>query len=229
MRVLVNRAAAPFETLRYGPHPDNVADLRLPSSTAAGLAVLVHGGFWRQEYERDSTETLAVDLVGRGWATWNIEYRRLGGGGSWPGPGQDVKLALDYVRQLPQTEGAPVAIIGHSAGGHLSLWAANRTPVRLSVGLAAVTDLSSQAESGGAGSSEAKRLLAAGAPPILEAPPATLLIHGGEDEMVAVSQSTRLADSARVEVFPGLGHFDLLDPTREHWSMVFASLEHAEN
>jgi len=73
IRHLVNRAAAPHETRRYGPHPDNVGDLRLPKSDIAGLAVLVHGGFWRQEYERDSTETLAVDLALRGWASWKIE------------------------------------------------------------------------------------------------------------------------------------------------------------
>lgn len=231
IRLLVNRVAAPSETLRYGPHPDNVGDLRLPATKPAGLAVLVHGGFWRQEYERDSTETLAVDLIGRGWASWNIEYRRLGRGGSWPGPGQDVKLAFDFIRQRPEVEVAAPAIIGHSAGGYLGLWAANRSSgqsVGLTVGLAAVTDLGSLAASGEPGSGEAKRLLAAGAPPALEAPPSTLLVHGQEDELVPVSHSMRLSDTARVEIFPGMGHFDLLDPTREHWSTVFAALENGE-
>ncbi|MEX1125426.1 MAG: type II 3-dehydroquinate dehydratase [Acidimicrobiia bacterium] len=232
IRHLVNRAAVPHETLRYGPHPDNVGDLRLPAMEAAGLGVLVHGGFWRQEYERDPMETLAVDLVKRGWATWNIEYRRLGRGGGWPGSGQDVKLALDYIRQRPDMGSLAVAAIGHSAGGHLALWAANKPSVRpigLTVGLAAVTDLASLAALGGAGSSEAKRLLGAGAPPVLDAPSPTLLVHGDQDELVPVSHSTRLGDVARVEIFPGLGHFDLLDPTREHWSTVFAALENAES
>jgi len=232
IRHLVNRAAVPHETRRYGPHPDNVGDLRLPSSGMAGLAVLVHGGFWRQEYERDSTETLAVDLAQRGWATWNVEYRRLGGNGGWPGSGQDVKLALDYIRQAPEVAAATPAVIGHSAGGHLALWAVNRSSAQTvgpTVGLAAVTDLTALAASGGPGSGEAKRLLAAGAPPALEAPPSTLLVHGEEDELVPVLHSTRLADTARVELFPALGHFDLLDPTREHWSTVFAALENAGN
>lgn len=232
IRHLVNRAAVPFAPLRYGPHPDNVGDLRLAPSGPRGLAVLVHGGFWRQQYERDSMETLAVDLTKRGWATWNIEYRRLGGGGGWPGSGQDVRLALDYIRKAPEVDTAAPAVIGHSAGGHLALWAAARPPtetVRLTVGLAAVTDLASLAASDGPGSSEAKRLLASGAPPTLEAPPSTLLVHGEDDELVPLFHSTRLADTARVEVFPTLGHFDLLDPTREHWSTVFAALENAEN
>jgi len=232
IRHLVNRAAMHYETMRYGPHPDNVGDLRLPSAAPAGLVVLVHGGFWRHEHERDSTETLAVDLVNRGWATWNVEYRRLGRGGGWPGSGQDVRLALDYVSQLPAVDSTPVATIGHSAGGHLALWAASRPtalPAALVVGLAAVTDLSSLASSGGPGSGEAKRLLAAGAPPALDAPSSTLLVHGEDDDVVPVSQSSRLSDRARVEIFPGLGHFDLLDPTREHWLTVFAVLETAQN
>lgn len=232
IRHLVNRAAVPHETLRYGPHPDNVGDLRLPATGKAGLVVLVHGGFWRHEYERDSTETLAVDLVERGWATWNIEYRRLGRGGGWPGSGHDVKMALDYIRQVPDIDALTVATIGHSAGGHLALWAANRPSARqvgLTVGLAAVTDLASLASSGGPGSAEAKQLLASGAPPALDAPSSTLLVHGEDDEMVPVLHTTRLSHEARVEIFPKLGHFDLLDPTREHWSTVFAALENAQD
>lgn len=232
IRHLVNRAEVPHETRRYGPHPDNVGDLRLPASGIAGLAVLVHGGFWRQQYERDSTETLAVDLAKRGWATWNIEYRRLGAGGGWPGSGQDVKLALDYICRAPEVGAGPPAMIGHSAGGHLALWAVNRSSVQtveLTVGLAAVTDLTALAAAGGPGSQEAKRLLAAGAPPSLDAPPSTLLVHGEEDHVVPATHSTRLAETARVEVFAGLDHFDLLDPTKEHWPAIFAALENAEN
>ena len=232
IRHLANRAAVPHQTLRYGPHPDNVGDLRLPGPRIGGLAVLVHGGFWRQEYERDSMETLAVDLSKRGWATWNIEYRRLGNGGGWPGSAHDVKLALDHSRQIPEAEGVSRSVIGHSAGGHLGLWASNRpteSPVGLSVGLAPVTHLSALAEAGGPGSGEAKRLLDSGAPTAIDAPPRTLLVHGDQDELVPVFHSTRLAETARVEVFSGLGHFDMLDPAKEHWSTVFATLENAKN
>jgi 3-dehydroquinate dehydratase type II len=232
LRHLANRAAVPFETLRYGPHPDNVGDLRLPGANPIGLAVLVHGGFWRQQYERDSIETVAVDLAQKGWATWNVEYRRLGDGGGWPASGQDIRLALDHVRQIPEATGLHPSIIGHSAGGYLALWAANRpssSPVELTVGLAAVTDLSALAGADGPGSGEARRLLSSGAPPALEAPSSTLLVHGEEDELVPVFHSSRLTDIARVEVFAGLGHFDMLDPTKEHWSTVFAALENAKN
>jgi 3-dehydroquinate dehydratase type II len=232
IRHLANRVAVPYETVRYGPHADNVGDLRLPGPELAGLAVMVHGGFWRQEYERDSMETLAVDLTRKGWATWNIEYRRLGNGGGWPASGQDVRLALDHVRQMPETQGVIPSIIGHSAGGHLALWAATRAPaatVELTVGLAPITDLSALAGAHGPGSGEAQRLLSSGAPPTLEAPPHTLLVHGEDDDVVPVVHSSRLAETARVELFPALDHFDLLDPTKKHWSTVFAALGNAEN
>ena len=74
---------------------------------------------------------LAADLVRRGWAVWNIEYRRLGGdGGGWPATFDDVAAAIDHLRTLD----APldldgVSFLGHSAGGHLALWAAARASI----------------------------------------------------------------------------------------------------
>ncbi|MGH8948755.1 MAG: type II 3-dehydroquinate dehydratase, partial [Acidimicrobiia bacterium] len=118
LRHLQNRAATPFDTVAYGPHRENVGDIRRPGDEASGIIIMIHGGLWRQEYERDSTETLAVDLTGRGYVTWNIEYRR-GEEGGWPGSAHDVVSAFDFiVREMP---GVPVGIVGHSAGGHLGL------------------------------------------------------------------------------------------------------------
>ena len=224
LRHLHNRAATPFDTVAYGPHPDNVADIRRPAGEASGLVILIHGGLWRQEYERDSTETLAVDLTGRGFVTWNIEYRR-GREGRWPGSAQDVVSAIDFViREMP---GMPVAIVGHSAGGHLGLWAAARRPdvIGMMVGLAPITDLTAMAGAGAVGSRDAQRLLDRGAPATVDPITGkTMLVHGKEDEIVPVSHSTRLSTGARVEVVPGMGHFPMLDPKREHWPLVVAEL-----
>ena len=120
LRHLANRAAMPMLIRRYGPHPDNLADLRMPDTVPSGLAVLIHGGFWLRQYERDSMETMAVDLAGRGIATLNVEYRRLGTGGGWPGSSQDVQTALRWKSSHPDLTGLATAIIGHSAGGHLT-------------------------------------------------------------------------------------------------------------
>ena len=89
------------------------------TATRDRVAVLIHGGFWRQRYGRELEGGIARDLVARGWAVWNIEYRRLGGGGGWPETFDDVEAAIGA---LP-VEASRVVAIGHSAGGQLAVWA----------------------------------------------------------------------------------------------------------
>jgi 3-dehydroquinate dehydratase-2 len=226
LRHLSNRAAMGFETIRYGPHPDNLADLRLPAGETVGAAILVHGGLWRGEYEYDTTETLAVDLTERGFVTWNIEYRRSDDGG-WPGSPHDVLTAFDLIRRHETTSTLPISIIGHSAGGHLGLWAGARRAesLVLMVGLAPITDLSAMADEGAIGAADARRLLESGAPPRSEPVPGkTLFVHGADDEVIPLAHSTRLDAEAKVEIIPGLGHSALLDPRREHWPLVVSEL-----
>ncbi|MGH8870603.1 MAG: type II 3-dehydroquinate dehydratase [Acidimicrobiia bacterium] len=227
LRHLRNRADMEVDIRRYGPHRENVGDLRLPGGDAAGVVVVVHGGLWRQEYERDTTETLAVDLSRRGYVTWNVEYRRLGAGGGWPGSAHDVLTAFDFVRRLETFSNLPLCLLGHSAGGHLGLWAGARRAAEtaLIVGLAPITDLSAMASAGEIGAAEARALLDSGAPATQEPVPGrTLLVHGETDEIVPVSHSTRWAGEASVEVMAGMGHFPLLDPKREHWPLVVGEL-----
>lgn len=227
LRHLRNRSAMSFQTIRYGPHPDNLSDLRVPAGETVGAAILVHGGLWRGEYERDTTETLAIDLTGRGLVTWNIEYRRSGDGGGWPGSPHDVLTAFDLIRRHETTSTLPVCVIGHSAGGHLGLWAGARRAENLVlvVGLAPITDLERMAAAEAIGAAEARLLLDSGAPPrVAPIPGKTLLVHGADDEVVPPSHSTRLDSEARVEIIPGLGHSALLDPSREHWPLVVTEL-----
>jgi 3-dehydroquinate dehydratase-2 len=227
LRHLQNRAATAVETIRYGPHRDNVGDLRVTSADPLGVVVLVHGGFWRQEYERDTTESLAVDLAEHGYITWNIEYRRRGDGGGWPGSAHDALTAFDFITRSEKVPDVPRAIMGHSAGGHIGLWAGRRRAESLGlvVGLAPITDLTVMASSGGTGADAASALLDSGAPPTsAPIPGKTLLVHGSVDAIVPVSHTTSLAGGAAVEVIPDMGHFPLLDPGREHWPLVLAEL-----
>jgi acetyl esterase/lipase len=94
------------------------------------VVVLLHGGFWRARYDRSSTVALAKDVVRRGWAAWNVEYRRVGQpGGGWPGTLDDVAAAVDHLAPLADDEPLDltrVAAVGHSAGGHLAAWTAAR-------------------------------------------------------------------------------------------------------
>jgi acetyl esterase/lipase len=119
---------APASIIAYGDHPDHVGELRVP--TGAGphpVVVLLHGGFWHHFWERDLMDDLAVDLVDAGLATWNVEYRR--GPGSWAFAVTDVARAIDHLRLLAHEHRLTtdrVALVGHSAGGHLAMWAAGR-------------------------------------------------------------------------------------------------------
>ena len=100
------------------------------------VAVFVHGGFWKCEWGLDLSYAMAEDLAHRGWASWTIEYRRVGykgnghqgdEGAGWPGTFQDVATALDKLADVEVEGGTQldlnrVILIGHSAGGHLALW-----------------------------------------------------------------------------------------------------------
>ena len=92
-------------TVPYGEHPDQVADLWLPPEDALPadgvppLVVSIHGGYFMAPYRRDLHVPIVHELVLRGFAIWNIEYRRLGEPGSgWPGTYLDVGRAVDHVR-----------------------------------------------------------------------------------------------------------------------------------
>jgi acetyl esterase/lipase len=114
---------------RYGPHASQRADLYLPRGLGPHPAiVLIHGGSWTKRYGKIVMRGLAGDLVRRGWAVWNIEYRRLEAGGGWPTTFEDVAAAIDQLAELddPRLDLERVTLLGHSAGGHLALWAAGR-------------------------------------------------------------------------------------------------------
>lgn len=219
LRHLVNRSRVELEEIRYGPHPDQVGDLRRAGND---LVVLIHGGFWRHEWTRDTMETLAVDLHQEGLSTWNIEYRRIGTGGGWPGSAHDVSMALDFARQA-NLASAGMSVVGHSAGGHLAIWASSKgsTP-DLIVAMAPVTNLSKHALSGLFGSTESRSLLDRGAPSSLhpgDVP--VVLVHGQDDSQVPIEHSTELAERNDLVLHRvSGGHFELLDPSHEHWKKV---------
>jgi acetyl esterase/lipase len=119
---------APGSIIAYGDHADHLGELRAPSGPGPHpVVVLIHGGFWHHYWERDLMDDLAIDLVDAGLATWNIEYRR--GPGSWALAVADVARAIDHLRLLAHEHRLAsdrIALVGHSAGGHLALWAGGR-------------------------------------------------------------------------------------------------------
>ena len=115
----------------YGGHPSQYAELWVPETRLHEVvAVVVHGGFWRQSYGAELGRPLAADLAARGIVAWNLEYRRTSGGdGGYPGTFLDIAAGIDALDAALAAAGlsdGPRMAIGHSAGGHLALWAAGR-------------------------------------------------------------------------------------------------------
>jgi acetyl esterase/lipase len=211
---------------RYGPHASQRADLYLPVGPGPHpVMVLIHGGSWQKRYGKIFTRGLAGDLLRRGWAVWNIEYRRVGAGGGWPATFEDVAAAIDHLAALEEErlDLDRVTLIGHSAGGHLALWAAGRPnlpegapgalygppPIhpRRAISLAGVADLADAyrrwhggvvRDLMGGSPEEVPERYAAGDPIrllALEMP--VLIVHGVEDPTVSIELSRAYVDATR--------------------------------
>jgi acetyl esterase/lipase len=219
---------------RYGAHPEQWAELRLPErGEPRGAAVVLHGGFWRARFTLATTRAIATDLARRGWATWNVEYRRTGAGGGVPEALEDVAAA---VRALPLTASRVVAI-GHSAGGQLALWLCKSGLLTGAVSLAGVCDLGEGARlviGDGAVAAFVGDADLALADPMQRLPTGVpqLLVHGDLDDRVPVELSRRYASAARAAgdrcellELAGVGHFEPIDPRSEAWSRTAAALD----
>ena len=117
-------------TLSYGQDSNQIGELRLPVGRGPHpIVVLVHGGCWMPQAAR-YLAAMGDTLKSDGIASWSIEYRRLGQpGGGWPGTYLDVGHAIDHLRGLAapyKLDLNRVVVLGHSAGGHLAMWAGTR-------------------------------------------------------------------------------------------------------
>lgn len=117
-------------TFSYGQDANQIGELRLPAGQGPHpVIVLVHGGCWMPQAAR-YLAAMGDELKQDGIASWNIEYRRIGqSGGGWPGTYLDVGHAIDYLRTIAaqyQLDLSHTAVLGHSAGGHLAMWAGMR-------------------------------------------------------------------------------------------------------
>jgi acetyl esterase/lipase len=138
----------------YAPHLGGPESAAATPTSQAPLIVVLHGGAWRARYDRRHITPFADYLARRGFAVANVEYRRgadealipgqdkgteaAGTGpaptpvaGRWPDTFDDVAAALDALPELvrealPQADSRRTVLTGHSAGGHLALWAAAR-------------------------------------------------------------------------------------------------------
>jgi acetyl esterase/lipase len=175
----------------------------------------------------------AEALTEAGWATWNVEYRRVGAGGGWPQTFDDVAAAR---AAAPAAE--RVVAIGHSAGGHLALLLAARGLVDSAVALGAVCDLHATAHDRlgngaalafmGTTPEEAPADWEAADPRRHMPPPVSVaLVHGVDDETVPVAQARdyhAAAGGRSTLVELPCGHFEPIDPRSDAWPHVVAAL-----
>jgi acetyl esterase/lipase len=247
------RVTAPFREWAYGDGPDRIGDLRVPPDVEGRvpLAIILHGGFWRDEWERDLMDAAAVDLTARGWITWNVEYRRMGpSGGGWRATLDDARAAVAAISDLPApVDASRVLLLGHSAGAQLALYAAARsrqsgaeiTPAMVAA-LAPLTDLVAAARDDVGGGSLTDFLGDPDRQPrhYGEASPAArlpigvpqLLVHGRKDRHVPVVLTRAYARMARaagddVELIeiPDADHFRMIDPGDAAWTTMMSALQ----
>lgn len=251
--VIHHKRPPPAPCIAYGDHPDRVANLHLPAEEGGPwpCVVLLHGGFWRTGWDRTLMTPLAIDLARRGFAAWNVEYRRVGQeGGGWPGTFEDAAAAIDHLAGVADVDPARVVTCGHSAGGHLALWLAARRrlasgavgsqprvrPIAV-VAQAAVCDLDAgwQDDLGrgavegllGSPRDEPERYAVASPAALAPLGVKQLLVHGSADDIVPISQSrdhaARDSDAELVELV-GADHFDVIDVAHEAWAAVVERL-----
>jgi len=229
----------------YGSDPSQYGELYRPAGRQVpGTVVIIHGGFWRARYDASLGRPLARDLSARGYLAWNLEYRRVGAGGGWPGTLDDVAAGLDHLATL-DVDTANVVAIGHSAGGQLAVWAAGRETPRVAVtgviAQAGVLDLATAARQHVGqtavldlldGSPDERPERYAVADPIghvpLDVP--VLCLNSPADDTVPIAQSSTYvaaaaaagADARLVET-PG-DHYTMIDPSTPDWSLVLEAL-----
>jgi acetyl esterase/lipase len=222
--VFRRRYARPIERSlhRYGDDASQLAELFLPGGRGPhGVVVVIHGGYWRAQYDRLLMSELCEDLAANGLAAWNLEYRRVGNGGGWPETFVDVATGVDALRGLDAPlELDRVGALGHSAGGHLALWASARATLpsdapggaprvlpRAVVSQAGVADLRlaavlrpsdepTRALLGGSPEEHPERYVLASPCERLPLGVEQLVLHGDRDETLALAVSESYAVAA---------------------------------
>ncbi len=251
--VLTRPAPPPDVTVAYGNHPEHLADLRRPAGDgpARRLVIVVHGGFWRAEYDRTHTGPMAAALAALGHPVAQVEYRRTGQpDGGWPNTLTDVLAGIAALPGLAAAAlpglvaPAPPILVGHSAGGHLALHVAAHAPATVGgvLALAPVADLAEAyrldldggavaALLGGGPDEFPERYAAADPSASLTVKARTVVVHGALDRQVPVAMSRSWVAAARAAgtpatliELPECEHFGLIAPDSAAWPRVVDAL-----
>ena len=242
---LLNLAPSPADLLvPYGLDSHQFGELRFARGHAQDAIIMnIHGGFWRNRYDLAHAGHFCAALSAQGFATWNIEYRRVGDeGGGWPGSLDDVRQAWHFIGQLGEKyrlSAENAILIGHSAGAQLALClAAYERSVRRVMSLAGVVDLerawelhlsgNAAAEFLGGSPQDIPQCYASADPAKLRIPQAEQWIIHGADDVVVPRDFSRLycegkknrGENVALLEIPHADHYDLIDPRSAAWPAV---------
>ncbi len=237
LSILTRKASAPDQTIQYGSGPDQVADVRHGRRGAQlPMLVLIHGGFWKPQYDREHVEAMSSALAAAGWTVLTLEYRRIAGDPD--ATLHDIAAALAAAPAVDAPSNGKILLIGHSAGGHLALWAAAHCAAPTLQGvlaLAPAADLrlahALQLGDGAVGKflGTDPALRPDVDPMQLPAPEvAVTIVQGSLDEVVppAVADSYCAAfPRTSLVQLPDSGHFAVIDPSSGAWPVILNALE----
>jgi acetyl esterase/lipase len=238
-------------TLAYGD-AHQMAELHRPDGPSRGVVVVLHGGFWRAAYDVVLGRPLAESLARHGWTALNLEYRRAGNGGGFPKTFDDVAAGIDLLADVEDLDVSRVITLGHSAGGHLAVWAAGlpkldddrwrpRVRVTAAVSQAGVLDLRGAVEQD-LGAGAVRDFLGPDtgttydlADPLTRVPldVPVWCVHGRDDLVVPIDQSRTYVEAARAAgataelVSVDGDHFVLIDPSTRAWARTLEILDAA--
>jgi len=236
----------------YGDGNLQFGELRLPQCPGPfPVIVLIHGGCWKAEYDIAHIRKLAAAFTAEGFATWTLEYRRVGDpGGGWPGTFDDAANGADFLIGLTgrfDLDPDRVILAGHSAGGHLAIWLANR-PERWPAGLrpSAVLALAPAADlvylhqngvcqeavndlmDGSPGQHPQRYQMASGTSRLPLPIPQYIVLGKYDDDWTPVGrryiEAARQAGNApHVIEADESGHFEMIDPDSSTWRLVLGA------
>lgn len=119
---LTKRKNADSVELSYGSEPLQKLDFWKSEPPNAPLVIFVHGGGWKRGDKRDATGEKASHYRQQGYAFASINYR-LVPAATVEQQAQDVANAIAHLITRAESlglDGKRVALMGHSAGAHLS-------------------------------------------------------------------------------------------------------------
>nr|WP_318527547.1 alpha/beta hydrolase [Defluviimonas sp. WL0002] len=206
--------------LTYGDAPAEWFDLFLPEGEPQGLAVFIHGGFWRAFGPRDFSH-LASGAVDRGWACALPGY-------TLAPEARISQITRQMARALPRIAdqvAGPIVLTGHSAGGHLAARLGNigapldpdiTARLRRIVPISPLSVLSPLIETGMNADLRLDRAEARSESPALLPRRPGVKAHvwvGGAERPAFLDQARRLGNAwtCPVTIDPGRHHFDVIE------------------